>query len=73
MKLVVEGPVATLYDGDNAVLKISTKDDQLTTEVLNTDIISDVEVSQMAEVVTGMDNIGDMIDDMCRSARKGKK
>jgi len=61
MKLVIEGPVATVYAGKKAVLKISTKDDSLTAEVLDIEVFPDVQVVQVAEVVMN-EVIGPLVD-----------
>jgi hypothetical protein len=63
MKVVVEGTVATLYDDEkNPVLRISTKDDVLTTEVLDIKVINDVVISQVADVIDG-DYVGVVVEE----------
>lgn len=49
MKLTVQGRVATLYQGDKAILRISTKNDELTAEVFDIKLIFDVEVSSLVD------------------------
>jgi len=62
MKLVIEGPVATLYKDDKPILKISTKNDNLTAEVLDIKHIDGVGVSQIASVVEEFEDIQHAVD-----------
>lgn len=52
MNLIIEGKTATLYQGDEAILRVTTCDDELTAEVLDVNVIDGVYV---APLNTGID------------------
>ena len=48
MNLIISGTIAELYDGATLILRLSTKNDVLTTEVAGA-VIDDVKINQVAQ------------------------
>jgi len=51
MELVISGCTATLFDGGREILRIHTKNDVLTSEILDINKIEHVQIKQLADHV----------------------